>query len=150
MVVGRTLQGFVMGAIALGLSIMRGCVLLVEHVDWHVLFCTMAGIGLLVMALTMWVVPQSPPSAPGGLDLLGAVGLSAGLVALLLPISKGGDWGWASTITLGLFSAAVVILRSWGALDPSQTAAANGLNSLMRSIGTSVSSAVIGTVLAHP
>ncbi|GAA2949980.1 hypothetical protein GCM10010446_38930 [Streptomyces enissocaesilis] len=35
-----------------------------------------------------------------------------------------------------------------GAVDPSQTGAANGLNILMRSIGTSVSSAVIGTAPA--
>lgn len=36
-----------------------------------------------------------------------------------------------------------------GAVDPSETGAANGLNTLMRSIGTSVSSAVIGMVLAN-
>jgi MFS family permease len=36
-----------------------------------------------------------------------------------------------------------------GAVDPSETGAATGLNTLMRSIGTSVSSAVIGMVLAR-
>ncbi|WAU79942.1 MFS transporter [Streptomyces sp. Qhu-G9] len=36
-----------------------------------------------------------------------------------------------------------------GAVPPSETGAANGLNTLMRSIGTSVSSAVIGMVLAN-
>ncbi|MDX2598987.1 MFS transporter [Streptomyces caniscabiei] len=36
-----------------------------------------------------------------------------------------------------------------GAVDPSETGAANGLNTLMRSIGTSVSSAVVGMVLAN-
>jgi hypothetical protein len=36
-----------------------------------------------------------------------------------------------------------------GAVPASQTGAANGLNTLMRSIGTSVSSAVIGMVLAN-
>ncbi|WP_407646993.1 MFS transporter [Actinacidiphila soli] len=36
-----------------------------------------------------------------------------------------------------------------GAVPPSETAAANGLNTLMRSIGTSTSSAVVGVVLAH-
>jgi MFS family permease len=35
------------------------------------------------------------------------------------------------------------------AVAPSETGAANGLNTLMRSIGTSVSSAVVGMVLAH-
>ncbi|WP_372347362.1 hypothetical protein [Streptomyces sp. KL116D] len=41
---------------------------------------------------------------------------------------------------------ALIITR---AVDPSETGAANGLNTLMRSIGTSVSSAVIGMVLAN-
>ena len=36
-----------------------------------------------------------------------------------------------------------------GAVAPSETGAANGLNTLMRSIGTSISSAVVGVVLAH-
>jgi MFS family permease len=36
-----------------------------------------------------------------------------------------------------------------GAVPASETAAANGLNSLMRSIGTSLASAVVGAILAH-
>ncbi|WP_055724461.1 MFS transporter, partial [Streptomyces niveiscabiei] len=47
-------------------------------------------------------------------DEPGALGLSAGLVLLLLPITKGSDWGWASGTTLGLFGAAVVVLVLWG------------------------------------
>lgn len=36
-----------------------------------------------------------------------------------------------------------------GAVPPSETAAANNLNTLMRSIGTSVASAVAGVILAQ-
>jgi hypothetical protein len=36
-----------------------------------------------------------------------------------------------------------------GAVPITETAAANGLNSLMRSVGTSLSSAVVSVVLAH-
>ncbi|WP_405965615.1 hypothetical protein [Streptomyces sp. NBC_00723] len=36
----------------------------------------------------------------------------------------------------------------FGTVDPSESGVANGLNSLMRSIGTSMSSAVVGVVLA--
>jgi MFS family permease len=36
-----------------------------------------------------------------------------------------------------------------GAVDPSETAAANSLNTLMRSIGTSTASALAGVILAH-
>lgn len=44
----------------------------------------------------------------------GALGLAVGLVCLLLAVSKGAEWGWASTTTLGLFAAAVVVLLVWG------------------------------------
>jgi hypothetical protein len=36
-----------------------------------------------------------------------------------------------------------------GAVDPSETAAANSLNTLMRSIGTSTASAIAGVILAQ-
>ncbi|MEY9966049.1 MFS family permease [Streptacidiphilus sp. MAP12-16] len=145
MVVGRALQGFAMGAIPLGISIMRdelpreklgsamglmssslgiggalglpGAALLAEHFDWHVLFFTAAGLGVVAMALILATVPESKLRTPGGFDHLGAIGLSVGLVALLLPITKGGDWGWSSPTTLGLFAASAVILLLWGVME---------------------------------
>ncbi|ALC25010.1 MFS transporter [Streptomyces pristinaespiralis] len=142
MIVGRALQGFGMGAIPLGIGIMRdllpprrlgsamglmsssigvggglalpAAALIAQHADWHALFFTAAGLGALSMLLTVLVVPESPLRAPGRFDRLGALGLSAGLVLLLLPVTKGGDWGWASTTTLGLFGGAVLVLGLWG------------------------------------
>ncbi|MFB7937559.1 MFS transporter, partial [Streptomyces sp. NPDC056049] len=52
--------------------------------------------------------------APGRVDVPGALGLGAGLVALLLAVSKGAAWGWGSATTLGLFAAAAVTLLAWG------------------------------------
>nr|WP_265736790.1 MFS transporter [Actinacidiphila yeochonensis] len=142
MVVGRTLQGMGAGVIPLGISIMRdvlpperlgGAIALMssslgvggafglplsaviaQHADWHVLFWASAGLGLVVTVLLLTVVPAPRPSAAGRFDAVGAVGLGAALVCLLLPVSKGGDWGWASGTTLGLFGAAVVLLLVWG------------------------------------
>ena len=45
------------------------------------------------------------------------MGLSAGLVLFLLPITKGSDWGWTSPLTLGLFGASVAVLLLWGAME---------------------------------
>ncbi|MFD1544303.1 MFS transporter [Nonomuraea guangzhouensis] len=142
MIVGRALQGAAAGVIPLGISIMRdelpaeklgsaiglmssslgvggalglpSAALLAEHIGWHVLFWVSAGLGAVVAVLVVAVVPESPLRSGGRFDVLGAVGLSAGLVCLLLPISKGGDWGWTSGTVLGLFAAAVVILLLWG------------------------------------
>ncbi|WP_246257218.1 MFS transporter [Amycolatopsis anabasis] len=145
MVTGRALQGGAMGAIPLGISIMRdelpperlgsamglmssslgiggalalpAAAVVAEHTDWHTLFFGSAGLGVVSIALVLLVVPESAVRAPGRFDFPGAIGLSAGLVCLLLPISKGGDWGWGSGLTLGMLGAAVVIFLAWGALE---------------------------------
>ncbi|MDG9713340.1 MFS transporter [Streptomyces sp. DH10] len=145
MIAGRTLQGFAMGAIPLGIGLMRdmlprerlgsamalmsssigvggglalpAAALVAQHTDWHALFYGAAGLGVLAIALTLLVVPESPMRAEGTFDLPGAIGLSAGLVLFLLPITKGSDWGWSSGTTLGLFAAAAVVLLLWGVME---------------------------------
>ncbi|MFI2639906.1 MFS transporter [Streptomyces sp. NPDC018610] len=145
MIVGRTLQGFAMGAIPLGIGLMRdmlpreklgssmalmsssigvggglalpAAALVAQHTNWHALFYGAAGLGVLSIVLTLLTVPESPMRAEGSFDLLGALGLSAGLVLFLLPISKGSDWGWSSATTLGLFGAAAAVLLLWGVLE---------------------------------
>ncbi|MFI0729745.1 MFS transporter [Streptomyces sp. NPDC021225] len=145
MVIGRTIQGGAMGAIPLGISIMRdelppkklgsamalmssslgiggafglpASAFVAQHTDWHVLFYGAAGLGVLALVLVLVVVPESAVRTPSRFDAVGAIGLSAGLVCLLLPITKGGDWGWTSGTTLGLFGAAAAILVVWGFVE---------------------------------
>ncbi|QKV80204.1 MFS transporter [Amycolatopsis sp. Hca4] len=142
MVAGRTLQGLAAGVIPLGISIMRdelpaerlgsatalmsaslgvggalglpAAALLAETADWHALFWTSAGLGMVVTALVVALVPESPVRTGGRFDVPGAAGLSIALVCLLLAISKGADWGWGSPATLALFAAAAVVLLLWG------------------------------------
>ncbi|GAB2932989.1 MFS transporter [Streptomyces mayteni] len=142
MVAGRALQGASMGIIPLGISVMRdvlpadrlgasialmsaslgiggalglpAAAAVAQNADWHVLFWGSAALGALVTVLVVFLVPESETRVGGRFDVVGAVGLSAGLVALLLPVSKGGDWGWGSASTLGLFAASAVLLVLWG------------------------------------
>ncbi|MEU9243622.1 MFS transporter [Streptomyces sp. NPDC048385] len=142
MIVGRALQGLASGVIPLGISIMRdelpaqrlgsatalmsaslgvggalglpAAALIADHFDWHVLFWTSAALGVVAALLVLLLVPESKVRTGGRFDLAGALGMAAGLVCLLLGISKGADWGWGSGTTLGLFGAAVVILLAWG------------------------------------
>ncbi|NJP44653.1 MFS transporter [Actinacidiphila epipremni] len=145
MVVGRALQGVSAGVIPLGISIMRdelpveklasatavmsaslgvggalglpAAALLADHFDWHMLFWVSAAAGVVATGLVLALVPESRVRSGGRFDVAGALGLSAALVCLLLAISKGAQWGWASGTTLGLFGAGAVILLAWGAFQ---------------------------------
>lgn len=145
MIAGRAVQGFAMGAIPLGISIMRdelppdrlgsamafmssslgvggalgmpAAAYVAQHTDWHTLFFGSAGLGVLAMLLVVTVVPESAQRTGGHFDVPGALGLTAGLVSLLLAISKGGDWGWTSGTTLGLFAAALLVFVLWGLME---------------------------------
>lgn len=141
-IIGRSLQGAAVGAIPLGISIMRDelpaekvgsamaimsatlgvggalglplAAAIAQNADWHWLFWTAAGLGIVCAALVFVFVPESPVRTPAKFDLGGALGLSVALLALLIPITKGADWGWASASTLGLFAASAVVFLGWG------------------------------------
>jgi len=59
-------------------------------------------------------VPESSVRSPGKFDFIGAIGLATGLISLLLAVSKGATWGWASGTTLALFATAAIVLTAWG------------------------------------
>ncbi|MET7474019.1 MFS transporter [Streptomyces sp. NPDC005648] len=142
MIIGRTLQGLAAAVVPLGISIMRDALpaerlagstalmsaslgvggalglpaaaFIADRWDWHILFWTSAVLGTVAFVLVLLIVPESKVRTGGRFDLVGSLGLSAGLVSLLLAVSKGADWGWTSGTTLGLGAAAVVILLGWG------------------------------------
>jgi EmrB/QacA subfamily drug resistance transporter len=90
---------------------------ILEHLEWHWLFL-IGGIPVLISAaLIARFVPESPITTPTRPDYRGAATLSFGLVALLLAVSQGNAWGWASAPVLGLFAVAVVTLAGWMRLE---------------------------------
>jgi MFS family permease len=141
-VAGRALQGLGLPLIPLGISVMRDVLpperlgsamalmssslgvggalglplsaTIAQHADWHALFWLSSAAGAAIGMLLVTVVPESPIRARSRFDLPGALGLAAGLVCLLLAVSKGEDWGWGSGFTLGLLAATPIVLLLWG------------------------------------
>jgi predicted MFS family arabinose efflux permease len=87
--------------------------LVVEYANWHTMFWICLGLGLLDIVAVLLIVPESKLRTSGRFDVLGALGLSAFLICLLLAVSKGSAWGWGSVTTLGLFGGAVAIVALW-------------------------------------
>ncbi|MFZ3474603.1 MFS transporter [Streptomyces sp. 4.24] len=142
LIAGRALQGSALAVIPLGISIIRdelppervlpaialmsstlgigaaiglpAAALVVEHFDWHAMFWAAAALGALDLLLVLWAVPESPSRTAGRFDVPGTLGLAATLVALLLAITQGADWGWTSPRTLGLLAAVPVVGALWG------------------------------------
>ena len=174
MIVARTLQGLAAGVIPLGISIMRDelpaerlggatalmsaslgvggalglpvAALIADNADWHVLFWAAAILGAVALALVLTLVPESTVRTGGRFDIVGAVGISAGLIMLLLAVSKGADWGWTSPLTLGLGLGAVVVFVAWGAFELRTAGPLVDLRTLVRRqvILTNVASLLFG------
>ncbi len=89
--------------------------LVAQQASWRWLFAGAAVLGAIQCVLVRVVVQESPLRSGGRFDLLGALGLGAALVCLLLAISKGSEWGWLGPPVLGLLAAAVRAVRPVGA-----------------------------------
>ncbi|MFS8198299.1 MFS transporter [Streptomyces sp. CWNU-52B] len=143
MIFGRGLQGMGMGMVPLGIALLRDVVpteklsssialvsasmgiggglglpiaaAVAQYASWRVLFWGSAVLAVAIALLIWFLIPDVPAGAKGQrFDAPGAIGLGVGLVCLLLAVSKGAEWGWGSATTLGLFTAAVVVLLAWG------------------------------------
>jgi MFS family permease len=81
--------------------------------NWHAFFVISAVITLLGLVGTVVFVKDSPARARGGLDVTGAVLLTATMVALLLGFSEGPTWGWDSAAVLALLFGGAVLGVAW-------------------------------------
>ncbi len=139
---GRALQGIAMGYIPVAISMVRevapahrrasavaavsatlgvggalGLPLsawIAQDYSWHGLFWLSTVLAAVVLTLTFVVVPHIHDEHPGRIDVVGIVGLAVGLVAVLVGVSKGSEWGWTNAGTIGTIAGGAAVLLLWG------------------------------------
>jgi EmrB/QacA subfamily drug resistance transporter len=85
--------------------------LLTHLLNWHWIFLVNIPIGIVVFLLSRRLLPASKrPTAPGRLDVAGAISVTTALMLAVYAIVNGNDAGWTSDQTLGLLFAAAVAL----------------------------------------
>lgn len=92
--------------------------LLADRLGYQGAFWFGVACSCLALAAVVLVVPPSPPSrARVRLDLPGAVLCVVGLSSMLLALSRGATWGWASLEVIGLALTSLVALSAWIAVE---------------------------------
>jgi EmrB/QacA subfamily drug resistance transporter len=93
---------------------------IVDHLSYHWIFW----IGLIVVVVATFmahlVIPESPVKSPAKIDWGGAALLSAGLISLLVAVSEGNSWGWASQRTIWLIVIGLALLVLLGFFEHRQ------------------------------
>ena len=112
-VIGIVLSGSSAG-VAAGL-VLGG--MIVDHLDWKGIFVAGAGLSTLAFLATLAVLPKLPPqprpSSVIPVDWIGGLLFLPGVGGLLLVISNGKAWGWASATSVLVALGAVVLLTLW-------------------------------------
>lgn len=110
--------GAVIGAATVGggLGFLLGGVL-ADRFSPAAIFWFLFVFGLVLVVAIATFVRESPVRTKVRLDTAGVALLGAGLVALLLAISKGGSWGWSSPAIVGLFAASALLLTLFALVE---------------------------------
>ncbi|WP_068923793.1 MFS transporter [Planobispora rosea] len=109
------------------LALVAGGLLTLNGADYRRIFWLSVVLCCLVLLLATRLPRRRGPG--GRVDYAGAALLALGLLALLLPISQGERWGWASAPVLGLFGIAAFALCAfvWSQARSSQPLVAVGM-----------------------
>ncbi|HTO45754.1 MAG TPA: DHA2 family efflux MFS transporter permease subunit [Burkholderiales bacterium] len=85
--------------------------LLTSALNWHWIFLVNLPIGVVVFALSSYLLPHSRQEvSTGRLDVAGAVTVTASLMLAVYSVVNGNEAGWTSGQTVGLLAAAAALL----------------------------------------
>lgn len=175
MIVGRALQGLASGMVPLGISLLHDLLpkdragsaialmsssmgiggalglplaaAVAEFANWRVLFwATSVAAAVVTVAIWRWIPARHPVASEHRFDYLGAIGLAVGLIALLLAVSKGSQWGWGGAATIACFLIAIVAFVLWARYEWRRTGPLVDLRTTVKPVVllTNIASILVG------
>ncbi|MDT6982004.1 MFS transporter [Streptomyces lusitanus] len=107
--------GMVIGASTAGGPILGG--VLVEHVSWQSVFFINVPVGVVAVALGVWILlDHRAENAPRSFDIPGIALLSGAMFCLVWALIKAPEWGWGDGRTWAFIAASVagfVVFAFW-------------------------------------
>src|SRR3954447_1860847 len=115
-------RGMAMGiyGATIGIAVATGPLvggLLTDGLGWQSVFLLNVPIGVAAVAITFWKVAESRDPNATRVDWAGLATFSSSLFALVLALIRGNDEGWGSTLIVGLFVAAAILLVAFLAIE---------------------------------
>ena len=86
--------------------------ILTEYLSWEWIFFVNVPIGIAAVLLSLRFIPESRV-ATHGVDVLGAISVTAGLTLLVYAIVRTQEYGWLAVETLGMTGAALALLAAF-------------------------------------
>lgn len=95
---------------------------LVEHVSWHWAFLINLPLGVALVALCLWRVPESHGAHAGKLDIAGASLATTGLAGIVFALIEAPSKGWTAASVLAAATAGVASLIAFVVVERSASA----------------------------
>jgi len=92
--------------------------MLTQWVNWHWIFFINVPIGIATLLLGAWLIDENPGlGLRHGVDVAGAILITAALMLAVYAIVTAADTGWASIHTIGFGGAALALLAAFVGLE---------------------------------
>ena len=123
--------------------------ILTDLLSWPWIFYLNVPIGIAAFIVAPLLLDESRDAHARSFDLPGAALVTSGLVVLVYAITQANQYGWGSAETIGLFTAALVLLVGFLAWEARSRDALMPLSifRLRTLVGANVAGLILGTVL---
>ncbi|MET0238824.1 MAG: MFS transporter, partial [Sphingobium sp.] len=99
--------------VSAGLGVLLGGII-VDRLEWFAIFYVSSAFAFISFCAVLIFVPNTKVTKTDSrIDVLGGLLFVPAIFGVLLAVSKGGSWGWASPITLSLLIGGICLLGIW-------------------------------------